>query len=308
MGISSIIGSDDGTAARQVYRWRMRIGGQVLNLAIALLGAAISVMKPRSSRFVAALMLLGVSGWCAAPRAQADPLVADRPDFTESTETVGPGRLQLEAGYTFFRMGEEELHSLGELLLRIGLLEQFELRLAGNSYVWLESPSGNDQGFVDMSLGAKIKLLEAAEHFDVIRPNVALIFGTTLPTGSIDLSADEPQPAVKLALSWAISERLSSGSNLNYAYLSEDGERFHQFSGSLTLGYKLTEKWGTYIEYFGFVPASKDGPNESFFDGGVTYLVNDDLQLDARAGVGAFNGKSPDYFVGVGLAWRWHAW
>jgi hypothetical protein len=253
-------------------------------------------------------MLLGASAWWPACAAGAEPLVADRPDFTESTETVGPGRLQLEGGYTLFRVEEEKLHSLGELLLRIGLLEQFELRLAGNSYVWLESPSGNDQGFVDMSLGAKIKLLEAAEDFDLIRPNVALIFGTTLPTGSVDFSANEPQPFMKLALSWGISERLSLGSNLNYAYLSEDGERFHQFSGSLTLGYKLTEKWGTYIEYFGFVPASRDGPNESFFDGGFTYLVNDNLQLDARAGVGAFNGKSPDYFVGVGMAWRWRAW
>lgn len=74
------------------------------------------------------------------------------------------------------------------------------------------------------------------------------------------------------------------------------------------MGYKLTEKWGTYIEYFGFVPASKDGPNKSFFDGGFTYLVNDDLQLDARAGIGAFNGESPDYFVGIGMSWRFRAW
>jgi hypothetical protein len=71
------------------------------------------------------------------------------------------------------------------------------------------------------------------------------------------------------------------------------------------LGYKLTEKWGAYIEYFGFVPASDDGPNASFFDGGFTYLVTNDLQLDARAGVGVFNADSPDYFTGVGVSWRW---
>lgn len=265
-------------------------------------------MTHRISRTVAGLLFLGASALWFASGAGAEPLVTDRPDFTESAETVGPGRLQLEGGYTFFRVEEEKLHSLGELLLRIGLVEQLEFRLAGNSYVWLESPSGDDQGFVNMSLGAKIKLLDAPERFDVLRPNVALIVETTVPTGSVDFSADEPQPIVKVPLSWDISGSLSLGSNLNYAYLSEDGDRFHQFSGSLVLGYKLTEKWGTYIEYFGFVPASKDGPNESFFDGGFTYLVNDNLQLDARAGIGAFNGKSPDYFVGVGVAWRWHAW
>ncbi len=30
-----------------------------------------------------------------------EPLVTDRPDFTESTEAVPAGHLQLEAGYTF---------------------------------------------------------------------------------------------------------------------------------------------------------------------------------------------------------------
>ncbi|MFQ5657299.1 MAG: transporter [Candidatus Methylomirabilales bacterium] len=135
------------------------------------------------------------------------------------------------------------------------------------------------------------------------RPNVGTIVATTLPTGDDDLSEDEPQPEVKLAMAWDLSERLSLGSNLSYTYLSADGDRFHQFSGSLSLGYKLTEKWGAYIEYFGFVPETDDGQNASSFDGGFAYLVTNDLQLDARAGVGVFNADSPDYFTGVGVSW-----
>jgi hypothetical protein len=154
-----------------------------------------------------------------------------------------------------------------------------------------------------MSIGAKIKLVDGL-NFGLSRHNVAVIVASTLPTGDDDLGEDEPQPEFTLALAWDLSDRLSLGSNFNYAYVSEEDDRFHQFSGSLSLGYKLTEQWGSYIEFFGFVPKSEDGPNASFFDGGFTYLVTNDLQLDARAGVGVFNADSPDYFTGVGVSWR----
>jgi hypothetical protein len=53
------------------------------------------------------------------------------------------------------------------------------------------------------------------------------------------------------------------------------------------------------------VPERENGPNASFFDGGLTYLINDNLQLDARVGIGVFNAESPDYFTGFGVSWRY---
>ncbi len=262
-------------------------------------------MKRWRLSILVALALVASSGWSAAQGSEPEPLVTDRPDFTESPETVAPGRFQLEAGYTFTRRGDDKQHALGELLLRVGLWHQIELRLGGNSYVWLDSPDGDADGFEDLSLGVKIKLVDGSKRLELTRPTVGVIVATTLPTGDDVLGEDEPQPEFILAMAWDLSERFSLGSNLNYAYASEDDDRFHQFSGSLALGYKLTEKWGAYIEYFGFVPASDDGPNASFFDGGLTYLVTNDLQLDARVGVGVFNADSPDYFTGVGVSWRW---
>ncbi|MFQ5847359.1 MAG: transporter [Candidatus Methylomirabilales bacterium] len=252
-----------------------------------------------------ALILLGPPGWGIVPEAKAEPLVTDRPDFTESTETVPPGRWQLEAGYTFSKREDEKKHALGELLLRVGLGPRIELRLAGNSHVWLDSHDADAHGFEDTSLGVKVKLVESSERFELTRPAVAVIVATTLPTGDDDFSEDDPQPEVTLASAWDLSERFSLGSNLTYSFASEADERFHQFSGSLVLGFALTETWGAFVEYFGRVPESEGGPNASFFDGGLTYLINDDLQLDARAGVGVFNAKNPDYFTGVGVAWRW---
>ena len=60
----------------------------------------------------------------AAPAQQ--PLISDRPDFTESAATITPGRVQMEAGYTFARLEEVEGHAIGEILARIGVLSGVE--------------------------------------------------------------------------------------------------------------------------------------------------------------------------------------
>src|SRR4051812_40814645 len=46
----------------------------------------------------------GNGNGAASPEPQEEePLASDRPDFTEASSTVGKGRVQLEAGYTFVR-------------------------------------------------------------------------------------------------------------------------------------------------------------------------------------------------------------
>src|SRR3972149_2072098 len=56
----------------------------------------------------------------------SEPLVTDRPDFTESTVTVGLGGVQLEMGYTYTRDeasgGNTTEHPFPETLLRVGML------------------------------------------------------------------------------------------------------------------------------------------------------------------------------------------
>ena len=92
-------------------------------------------------RRLSILLVLGAGPFFAtaagAAHAQRGPLVADRPDFTEAAATVGRGVFQLEFGYTYeydrpegSGGGEVWTHSLGEPLLRVGVLaEGLELRL-----------------------------------------------------------------------------------------------------------------------------------------------------------------------------------
>jgi hypothetical protein len=66
-----------------------------------------------------------------------EPIVTDRPDFTEASSTVGAGVVQLEMGYTFFKNNDDgadqKTHSFPETLLRVGMFaDWFEFRADWN--------------------------------------------------------------------------------------------------------------------------------------------------------------------------------
>jgi hypothetical protein len=66
-------------------------------------------------------------------------------------------------------------------------------------------------------------------------------------------------------------------------------------------GMNIGEKWYAYIELFGFL--IKDSPDQHSFDGGIAYFINDNIKVDASAGIG-LNKYAPDHYYGVGISWR----
>jgi hypothetical protein len=73
---------------------------------------------------------------------------------------------------------------------------------------------------------------------------------------------------------------------------------------SWTVGASLTEELGAYAEWFALIPSGADtARTEHFLNGGFTYLINDDMQFDIRAGVG-LNDAAADYFLGTGFSIR----
>lgn len=256
---------------------------------------------------VGAVVLLGSRCFAQAtppaPAADTEPIITDRPDFTESTDTIPVGRIQIEGGYTFARTGDERSDSLGELLLRVSLGARSELRVGVPNYARLRGGPGRSSGLEDASLGAKFRLIEAGEGFGLRRPAVSLIVATSLPTGARAYRSRVLQPEAKLCLSADLSKTLAVAANLNYAYLSDEGGRYGEPSGSLSFAAGLNERTGAYLEYFGFYPGGAQRPDLHYLNGGATYLINNDYQLDARIGKG-LNGVSHDYFVGFGAARR----
>lgn len=229
---------------------------------------------------------------------EEDPLVGDRPDFTESAITVTAGRVQVEAGATHTDSGPVESLELGEVLVRIGLTPKLELRVGLPSYARVDDPGvGDPSGFVDSSLGVKIAL-SAARGW-----TTALLVGTSLPTGSTELGERHAQPGVVLAAERDLTESISLGTNLGYAYSSDGGVQFGEAFASVAVGVPLGESAGAFFELFGTVPSSSGGPETYFFDSGITRGLGPNFQLDLRVGAG-LNSAADDFFVGAGLIWR----
>lgn len=235
-----------------------------------------------------------------------EPLVTDRPDFTEASSTVGMGVAQLEFGYTYIFDNDggtaTKSHSYPETLLRYGLLADWlELRVAWN-YANEEVGMIDTSGSEDLYLGFKIGLTPQ----DCLLPEMALIPQMTVPTGASVFTGDEVLGGVNWIYGWEVSDFISTAGStqFNRAIDEVSGEAYTEWAQSWTVAYTLTETWGAYTEWFALLPHSSETARpEHYFNGGFTYLVSNDIQWDIRAGTG-LNSAADDYFVGTGLSIR----
>ncbi len=245
------------------------------------------------------------------PDPWADALITDRPDFTESPVSVAPGRVQLEGGYTFSRVEGERSHTVGELLARIGAVDRLEFRLGINSFVFRSEPDSGDvpssqprsvRGLEDLTLGLKVEVFRPPSSKPGL-PHVGILAGTSLPTGRSDVGANGLQPGALLSAGWNLADWLAAGMNVGYAYPEDEDGRFDELSGSVALGFGLTQRLGAFAEWFGIYPLPSDRAGENNANAGITYLLSPGFQLDARLGIG-IGGPRPNFFVGAGAAWR----
>lgn len=245
-----------------------------------------------------ALPALAQEGWSGLE----DTISADRPDFTEGTGLIPPGHVQVEGGVTLGRVEDVDITTLGELLVRFGIGERSEARIGLGSYTRIEDDFASISGFEDPTLEIKYRFTDDAGELAPGQPAVALILGTSVPVGDKELTNDDWVPAAVFAFDWDLG-RFGVGANLGGSYEAGD-DRFVQAFGSLTAGYDWTDRLGTYLEWYGFSEEEKDGPSTHYVDGGITFLINNDLIVDARIGTG-LNDADPDWYAGVGGAIRW---
>ncbi|MDA0350223.1 MAG: transporter [Verrucomicrobia bacterium] len=241
-------------------------------------------------------------GLCfAASIANATPLVTDRPDATESSSVVGDGVVQLETGILLLEGGSSnEITNVFGTLVRIGLADDWELRAGWDGYNFADGENGIGDSFVGFK-----RYLKAENGTS---PEMALIVHTTLPVGDKNFSSDAFDPSFLLAFSHSLSESLSLGYNVGASassFVKTNGDKGTLTSAdySIALGYGIDDRVGAFIEIFGSVGLSSPESPVSF-DGGFTYLINDDTQLDLYGGLG-LNHYAPDWFVGVRFSRRW---
>ena len=242
---------------------------------------------------------------------EEEPLESDRPDFSECSTTVGFRRLQIESGYAYTHAiaGDptHNTHDLPELLMRYGVAERLELRLAWDEGMvfdrFMDHNSGrivNESGSTDLEMGFKY----AISKQDKWLPRTAIIVAISAPVGDATQSSRQVDAHLNFLYSWKFTKKLLLSCSTGNLVTAESEDHFSQLFQSATVTYDLTKKLHVFSEGFAlFHCNSIDNRPQYYYDGGLTYLVTPNLQLDWRAGFG-LNDVSDGFFTGCGLTIR----
>lgn len=240
-----------------------------------------------------------------------DRIITDRPHFSEASNLVGLGTIQLETGFTYFYNDDggqkTALHSFPEPLLRMGLFaEWFEFRLAYNYLIENTSSalgSNRASGSDDIYLGAKIALTEQAGFL----PEMAIFPQMRVPTGARVFSNEQVLPGFNLAYSWMLNDWIELECNTQLNRRRDDSTHYYmEFIQTANIEYDLSDRWGAFTEWIMFAPCGAiTAQTQHYLHGGFVYFVTLNIQLDAHVGFGLSQAADDLAFTGVGASFRW---
>ncbi|MEJ1221682.1 transporter [Sediminicola sp. 1XM1-17] len=263
----------------------------------------------RNQNFGISLVFMILMGSFYKVQAQQDntgpgTIVTDRPDATESPTLVPKGYLQVETGGYYESLDQNntkfERTVYNTTLMRYGLLDNMELRLGWN----LESQKLNMgglgfdtdlNGFSPLLLGVKIGIAQEKNG----APEIGLIGHLFLPFSA---SKDFRPQTTGADFRFAFSHTLSEKSNLSYNVGAKWGDDSPELAYiyTIALGHRITDKFGFYVELYGDLPENSTANH--FFDTGITYLLQSNIQLDATVGKGITDDQ--DILLSAGVSFR----
>lgn len=252
----------------------------------------------RSAAVFTAILLAGSLGTRASAQLAKPlpPIDTDRPDLTDATTTIARGHIQFESGFTS-QTSRDGLTSLSgpEFLLRFGVLSRAELRI-GQNYRSVETDPGvHVSGFDDLQVGTKIRLADQG-HL----PAISAEAFTTFTTGAEGIGAPRALPGAALLLQQSTDGPWSWGIELEAARGAVSGAS--SFT-SLSIQYQVTPRVQLYGEWYQLQPDLGVNLHQHYLDSGVLVLLANDVQVDARVGLG-LNHDADRLYFGLGLAFR----
>ncbi len=238
------------------------------------------------------------AGQGGASSSEGDALTPDRPGFTNGSDTVAPGRVQIEVGAARTKYGSAngggQATDAPQALIRTGLNARTELRLTLPDYIW---PSSGESGFGDGTIGLRTKFYQSKDG------NTKLAFTPSLsvPVRSAVTTSGHVDPTLSLNGQTTSGARWSLSSNLILSYPTQGGGRVTDYTATGQVTYALSGQTSVYGDYYYDAPVG--GPPSPIADGGFTYRVGKNVQLDIGTGRG-LGGNAPVQFYGGGVSVR----
>jgi hypothetical protein len=232
-------------------------------------------------------------------------ITTDRPTQGLSSSTVKKGFFQIESGAIFVdrtdQTQEWEKWSIGTTKLRYGVYDDFEVSVESSYEYWNienidDGSISTSEGLGSVSAAFKVRIADEKG----IRPQMAISGSITFRhLGGEDFAPTYSYPVGLLLASHTLSRRWSLAYNFGFSYNGENPDGFFIYTGSL--GYQISPKIWSFAEAYGNFD-NGDQPNHRL-DGGFTYLIANNLQVDITAGWG-LDDVVKRFMLNAGFAWR----
>lgn len=229
--------------------------------------------------------------------------------FGESIRTGRPGQaigafslgqrvFQLQTGYTYNNIEDEENQlksSIQSSVLRLGITERFEFSGVIN---WQSDKVINDafQGYLggisNTQIGGRLNLSKNKGWL----PTICIQGRLLLKAQSEPYQRAKLGSRFVLATGNKISDKLSVGTNWGITWKGNGQDPTASYV--LNLSYSLNDKLGMFTEIYGQL-----NDFNSSFDTGLSYLINNNFQLDVSTGWQGQNATS-NWFIDFGFSWR----
>ena len=258
-------------------------------------------------RLRARCLAAALAAVCLPAFADDDAISTDRPDFVESSHTVGAGRVQLETSVAWERTRADGIATTTwttPTLLRIGAGSQWEFRVETDGWQRMHEAATPETttGFSDLSLGVKYHIAMGGPG----GASMAWLVHADVPSGALALRGEGVRPSLRLSAEWDLPHDNGIGIMPGVVHDTDDlGRRFDAGMFAVTFGHSWSPRAHSFVEVAGQQFASaKHGGNIVTFDTGASWLLSDDTQVDIAGSFG-LSGTAPDEAFTVGWSHRW---
>ncbi len=240
------------------------------------------------------------------PREKMRQFSSDRPDLTESPITVDVGHFQIETSFFDYNTNvdsgvRDRDWALLETNLKLGIAHNFDLQFVFTPLTRVTTDEGGVSDTTDGFEDAQIRLKMNVWGNDGGDTALGIMPYITIPSGN-DLSHDHVEGGVIVPFGTDIMEGLGFGAQLelDIVYNEEEDDYETELMHTMVFGPSITENLGIYLEYVGTITEDK---YQAIFSNGITYRVNEDLQLDVGSRIG-LNAATDDFGIFAGFTRR----
>jgi len=296
-----------GSTESRPTRSRSRIYASLVFLFTSMVASAVEPVPADKSQYHL---------FNPTPRTLLREMSTDRPDLTESPYTVDAGHFQFETdlwNYSYDRHNsartdtKDEAHSFATINAKAGLLPDLDVQFVipvynrTRSHDYTAGTVTRAQGFGDLTVRMKYNLWGNDDG----QTAFGLMPFVKLPTAATGLGNNSVEGGLILPFGMELPGGWSMGAMLEFDILRDTGGRGHHLDviQTITFGHGIVGDLAGYVEFFSASSTESPTPWMATLNGGLTYGLTEDIQLDAGVNFG-LTRSAPDLNPFMGITWR----